>query len=64
MMNDNEPIEVGDRVQLRGFPLQGTVWSMTERNGLVAVVWDNPDQEVYVRRRSLEKITPHSLQAG
>lgn len=60
-MNDNEPVQVGDRVRLRQFPhVEGTVWDKWPEEDMVIVSWNDPEEDVYVRdpRLWLEKIVP------
>lgn len=55
--NDNEPLRVGDQVQLRGFAFtHGVVWDIVGAE--VGVAWDDPEQELWVARRALQKVTP------
>jgi hypothetical protein len=61
-MNDNEPLAIGDRVQLRQFPsVQGYIWDKLSTEDTVIVQWDDdhPDENIYVTnpRRWLQKIT-------
>jgi hypothetical protein len=59
--NDNEPLKIGDRVQLRQFPdVQGYIWDIVPREKMVIVQWDDPEEDVYVRnvQHYLQKITP------
>jgi hypothetical protein len=49
--NDNEPLKVGDRVQLRQFPsVQGYVWDKLSTEDTVIVKWDDEhtDENIYV----------------
>jgi hypothetical protein len=55
--NDNQPLARGDQVQLLGFPFtRGVVWDFWK--GRVGVAWEDPEQELWVERRWLEKVTP------
>lgn len=63
-MNDNEPLQIGDRVRLRQSPhVQGYVWDRWPEENMVIVAWENDEEDVYVRepRRWLEKIAPLPL---
>jgi hypothetical protein len=55
--NDDKPLQIGDRVQLRQFPhSKGRVWDLVR--GVVVVKWDDKDENAYIRgQHKLQKIS-------